>query len=135
MRGCKCAMSTKALRKSLPSCSSSAVLCCAVRAGQVSMRQKMITTTMAISSATSVKATGHEIRPEFRDFDIERWTLNVGRLFAQALIEHEHPPSSIYGAAGEHEQEQEERERISLKKLPPPTPDRREGRLFPPEQS
>jgi len=59
----------------------------------------------------------------------------LGVCFAQALIEHEHPPSSIYGAAGEHEQEQEERERISLKKLPPPTPDRREGRLFPPEQS
>jgi hypothetical protein len=34
------------------------------------------------------------------------------------------------------EQEQEESaERFNSKKLPPPTPDRREGRLFPPEQS
>src|SRR5436190_15737243 len=106
MRGCKCAMSIKALRKSLPSFSSSAVLCCAVRAGQVSMRQKMIRTTMAISSATSVKATGHEIRPEITDFDIERWMLGVS--FAQALIEQE------------QEQEQEDRERISPQKITAP---------------
>jgi hypothetical protein len=44
-----------------------------VRAGQVSMRQKMITANVAISSATSVKATGHETRPEIAEFDIERW--------------------------------------------------------------
>src|SRR5207248_6105373 len=123
MRGCKCAMSTKALRKSLPSVSSSAVLCCAVRAGQVSIRQKMITTTMAIDSATNVKASGHEIRPEITDFGIGRWSLSV--CFTEALIEHEH----------EREQEQEEPADFAPKKLPPPTPDRREGRLFPPEQS
>jgi hypothetical protein len=49
----------------------------------------------------------------------------LGVSSAQAVIEHEH----------EHEQEQEERAEFRRKKLPPPTPDRREGRLFPPEQS
>jgi len=37
-------------------------------------------------------------------------------------------------ARADHEQE-ESGERFYPKKLPPPTPDRREGRLFPPEQS
>jgi hypothetical protein len=37
-------------------------------------------------------------------------------------------------ARADYEQE-ESGERLSPKKLPPPTPDRREGRLFPPEQS
>jgi hypothetical protein len=31
--------------------------------------------------------------------------------------------------------QEESGERFYPKKLPPPTPDRREGRLFPPEQS
>jgi hypothetical protein len=50
--------------------------------------------------------------------------LGVRRLFySEALIEHEHPPSSNYGVAGEHEQEQEERGRISPKKnYRPPRP-------------
>jgi hypothetical protein len=70
-----------------------------------------------------MNASGQEIRPEIADFDIERWALGV--CFAEALIEHEQA----------HEQEQEETAKCRLKKLPPPTPDRREGRLFPPEQS
>jgi hypothetical protein len=81
-----------------------------------------------MSSATSVKATGHEIRPEITDFDMKRWTLSVGR-FVQAVIEQEQ----------EHEQDQEYEYEESMdfvrKKVPPPTPDRHEGRLFPPEQS
>jgi hypothetical protein len=64
MRGCKCAMSIKALRKSLPSFSSSAVLCCAVRAGQVSMRQKITVTTIATMMAIKVNASGQEMRPD-----------------------------------------------------------------------
>src|SRR5437016_2808023 len=103
-------MSMKAARKSLPSFSSSAVLCCAVRVGQVSIRQKMITTTMAIDSATNVKATGHEIRPEITDFDIGRCTLSV--CFTEALIEHDH----------EHEQEQEEPADFAPKNYRPPHP-------------
>ena len=76
-------------------------------------------------SAKSVNAVGHVTRPEFADFNIGRWTLCVERFF-QALIEQER----------EHEQEQEEKGRFSApKKVPPPTPDGREGRLFPPEQS
>jgi hypothetical protein len=51
----------------------------------------------------------------------------LGVSFAQALIEHEQEHGQ--------EHEQEERAEFGLKKLPPPTPDRREGRLFPPEQS
>jgi hypothetical protein len=64
MRGCKCAMSIKAARKSLPSFSSWAVLCCAVRAGQVSMRQKMTTTAMAMMNAIKAIASGQEMRPD-----------------------------------------------------------------------
>jgi hypothetical protein len=56
------------------------VLCRAIRAGQVSMRKKMIRITIATMNAISVNATGQEIRPEIADFDIERWTLSVGRL-------------------------------------------------------
>jgi hypothetical protein len=57
-------MSIKALRKSLPSFSSSAVLCCAVRAGQVSMRQKMIMNAIATMMAIKVNASGQEMRPD-----------------------------------------------------------------------
>jgi hypothetical protein len=49
-----------------------------------------------MSRATSVKATGHEIRPEIADFDMKRWMLSVDR-FVQAVIEQEL----------EHEQDQE----------------------------
>ena len=69
--------------------------------------------------AIKVNASGQEMRPEIAGFDIERWRLGVG--FAHALIE--------------HEQGQEKEAEFRPKKLPPPTPDRREGRLFPPEQS
>src|SRR5947207_11226450 len=58
--------------QSLPNFSSSAVLCRAVRAGQVSRRTKMITTTTAMMSAISANAVGQEIRPESADLDIER---------------------------------------------------------------
>ena len=48
---------------------------------------------------------------------------------SNVVIEHEQ----------EHEQEKENENENETdyipKKLPPPTPDRREGRLFPPEQS
>jgi hypothetical protein len=37
---------------------------------------------MAISSATSVKATGHEILPEITDFDIERWAFVLLSLYS-----------------------------------------------------
>ena len=76
-----------------------------------------------MESATKVNASGQEMRPDLADFDIERWTLGV--CFAEALIEHEQ----------KHEQEHEEGAEFPSKKLPPPTPDRREGWLFPPEQS
>jgi hypothetical protein len=72
-------MSMKAARKSLPTLSSSTVLCRAVRAGQVSTRKKMMTTAIARINAISVNASGQEIRAEISDFDIERWTLGVGR--------------------------------------------------------
>jgi hypothetical protein len=65
----------------------------------------MRTTTAAISSATSVSAAGQETRPDVADFDIGRWALSVGRFL------------------------------FVPKKIPPPTPEGREGRLFPPEQS
>ena|SRR6266700_3754925 len=105
MRGCKCATSIKADLKSLPSLSNSLVPCAAVRAGQLSRRRKTMMTTAAIMSARSVNAIGHENRPDSADFDMERWKLNVGRFL------------------------------FTPKKVPPPTPDGREGRLFPPEQS
>jgi len=54
----------KALRKSLPSFSSSAVLCCAVRAGQVSMRQKMITTTNGDDERDQSDCERQEMRPD-----------------------------------------------------------------------
>src|SRR6266478_7071339 len=120
MRGCRFAMSMKAARRSFHNRSSSAVLSRAVRAGQVSRRTKI---TMIIVATMSVNAIGHVTRPEFADFNIGRWTLCVERFF-QALIEQEH----------DHEQEERGR-RLSAKKVPPPTPDGREGRLFPPEQS
>jgi hypothetical protein len=118
-------MSTNAERRSLPSLSSSDVLCRAVRAGQLSKRKKMIKIVVATVSATSVNATGHATRYWFADFDIGRSTFRVDRFCSDAIEQEQ-----------DHEQEQEEsRERLCPKKLPPPTPDRREGRLFPPEQS
>ena len=66
----------------------------------------MKTMTAATMSATKANAAGQENRPQVADFDIGRWTLSVERLL-----------------------------RFSPKKIPPPTPEGREGRLFPPEQS
>jgi hypothetical protein len=118
-------MSTNAARRFLPSLSSSAVLCRAVRAGQLSKRKKMIKIVIPMVSATRVNAIGHATRYGFADFDIGRWTFGVERFRSDATEQEQ-----------DHEQEQEESgKRLSPKKLPPPTPDRREGRLFPPEQS
>src|SRR6266540_2026550 len=129
MRGCRCAMSMKAERKSLPSLSSSRALCRAVRAGQVSTRKKMTKATTAMISAMSANAAGQSTCPDLADFDIGvgRWALSVERFsFAQAVIEQEHG----------HRQEQEERgQTSSAKNYRPPRPIGREGRLFPPEQS
>src|SRR5262245_49922179 len=113
-------MSINAARRFLPRRSSSAVLCRAVRAGQVSKRKKMIRIVAPIMSAKSVSAIGHTIRYRFADFDIKGWPLSV----------------SVHAIEQEQDHEQEESgERWSPEKLPPPTPDRHEGRLFPPEQS
>jgi hypothetical protein len=80
----------------------------------------MIRIVAPIMSATSVSAIGHAIRYRFADFDIKGWPLSV----------------SVHAIEQEQDHEQEEsRERGGPKKLPPPTPDRHEGRLFPPEQS
>src|SRR5215472_16139830 len=124
MRGCKCAISTKAVPKFFPSFSSSAALCRAVRSGQLSKRTKMITIVIATMRATTVNAIGHETRCDFAEFDIGCLTLSVS-VSSQPAIEQEH----------DRQQEQKETgRRFACKKLPPPTPDRREGRLFPPEQ-
>jgi hypothetical protein len=59
---------------------------------------------------------------------VQHYTFDPAALgvFFSGAIEQEH----------DHEEEQEEiRMTFCRKKLPPPTPDRREGRLFPPEQS
>src|SRR3954453_20745672 len=115
-----------AARKSLPSRSSSVVLCRAVRAGQLSRRKKATMTTIATMSAINVKATGQERRPGLDDFNMGDWTLGTERLLG----------------SGGNRARARARARASTntpgcvyKKLPPPTPDRREGRLFPPEQS
>src|SRR4030095_17098462 len=70
-------MSMNAARIVLPSLSSSAVLCRAVRAGQLSKRKKMISIVVPMMSATSVNAIGHATRYGFADFDIGRSTLTV----------------------------------------------------------
>src|SRR2546423_3728630 len=113
-------MSMNAERKFLPSLSSSAVLCRAVRAGQLSKRKEMTTTTIAEISAIRANAIGHATRCGFADFDIGGSALSV--LF--------HTQSSKSRSRARRK-----RGRFSPKKLPPPTPERREGRLFPPEQS
>jgi len=105
IRGCKCAMSMKAARTSRPNFSSPAVLWAAVRAGQLSTRRKIIRVIAARMSTTSVTAIGQANRPRTAAFEIECWTFSVGRFL------------------------------FRFKKVPPPTPDGREGRLFPPEQS
>src|SRR2546423_2533311 len=79
MRGCKCAMSMKAERKSLPRRSKSSVPWPMVRAGQVSKRQKMKMPAAARINMTNVSATGQEERPPVSEFDIGCWTLGVER--------------------------------------------------------
>src|SRR5262245_11114955 len=78
-------MSTNAARKFLPSLSSSAVLCRAVRAGQLSKRKKMIKLVVPIISATIVSAIGHAMRDPFADFDIGRSTLGVERFCSDGI--------------------------------------------------
>ena len=75
--GCKCVISINAARRFLPRRSSSAVLCRAVRAGQVSKRKKMIRIVAPIMSAISVSAIGHAMRHRLADFDIRGWALSV----------------------------------------------------------
>src|SRR5215831_9151554 len=100
-------MSINAARRFFPRRSSSAVLCRAVRAGQVSKRKKMIRIVAPITSATSVSAIGHAIRYWFADFDIKGWPLSV----SVDAIEQEQ----------DHEQE-ESRERGGPKNYRPPRP-------------
>jgi hypothetical protein len=96
------------------------VLCRAVRAGQLSKREKMIKIVIAMVSATSVNAIGHDTRYGFADFDIGRSALTV---------------SVQTQSSKSRSRARRKRRTFGAKKLPPPTPDRREGRLFPPEQS
>jgi hypothetical protein len=67
----------KAARTLLPSLSNSAVLCRAVRAGQLSKRKRMIRTTIPRMRAISVNASGHATRCWFADFDIVRSALSA----------------------------------------------------------
>src|SRR5215471_15263984 len=97
IRGCKCAMSINAARRFFPSLSSSAVLCRAVRPGQLSKRKKMIKIVVPILSATSVSAIGHAMRYRFSDFDIGRSTLGAERFCSEAIEQ-----------AQDHGQEQEQ---------------------------
>src|SRR5262245_5947292 len=113
-------MSMNAARRFLPSLSSSAVLCRAVRAGQLSKRKKMIKIVAPIISATTASAIGHATRYGLADFDIGR---SGSTVFIQTQSSRDRS-----GASGK-------RRTFGAKKLPPPTSDRREGRLFPPEQS
>src|SRR3954454_22958721 len=70
-------MSTKAERRFLPSLSSSAVLCRAVRAGQLSKRKKTTRMVVAMISATSVNAIGHATRCGIPNLDIGRSALST----------------------------------------------------------
>src|SRR2546423_12803353 len=79
MRGCKCAMAIEAAPKFLPNFSSAAVLCCAVRAGQLSTLKKITTIVIETMRATTMTAIGHEIRRGFAEFDIGYVTLSVER--------------------------------------------------------
>src|SRR4029077_19629180 len=113
-------MSSNGVRRSFQSLSSSAVLCRAVRAGQLSKRKKMTKIVIAIVRAISVNAIGHATRYGFVDFDIGRCALTV---------------SVQTQSSKSRSRARRKRRTFGSKKLPPPTPDRREGRLFPPEQS
>jgi hypothetical protein len=71
-------------------------------------------------SASNVKATDHESRPETREFDIESRSTND-----ECRINDEWRKKGRFIILSN----------FVIKKVPPPTPDGREGRLFPPEQS
>src|ERR1700754_4087360 len=106
--GCKCATSINAALKSRT-----------VRAGQVSIRQKMAITTTAMMRATTMNAIG---QAERRGRGGDSAFIEVGNI--------EHPISNV---------ERMGKFRRSIfalfpaKKIPPPMPDGHEGRLFPPE--
>jgi hypothetical protein len=59
--------------------------------------------------------------------DLERWAFS----FIQAMIDQEHEQEQDRSKSKSKKKEPD----FVCKKLPPPTPDGREGRLFPPEQS
>src|SRR5438046_1315028 len=86
-------MSMNAERKFLPSLSSSAVLCRAVRAGQLSKRKEMTTTTIAEISAIRANAIGHATRCGFADFDIGGSALSVLFTRNRARADHEQEES------------------------------------------
>src|SRR5205085_2213657 len=98
IRGCKWAMSMNAERKSLPRRSKSSVLWPIVRAGQLSSRQKMKTPAAMTINTTNVNAAGQENRPDVSEFRI--WMFDV----------------EYWAFSSNHP-----------KKVPPPTPDGREG--------
>src|ERR1700730_6102402 len=138
IRGSKCPILIKAERKSRPRRSRSAVPWVSVRAGQLSNRRKIITTTAATMSATSVNATGQEIRPRVRNFEIGPsrtgicWKFIRSAPASLSATPAALPCTSLVPLAPFRVG------RLLLlvpKKVPPPTPDGREGRLFPPEQS
>ena len=76
-------------------------------------------------SAISVNASGHDTRARF---DREWRSTNDERRSNDKAQTLNHESNSLANPAPEPR-------RSYPKKLPPPTPDGREGRLFPPEQS
>src|SRR5438477_3682333 len=86
-------MSTNAERRLLPSLSSSAVLCRAVRAGQLSKRKKMTTTTIAKISAIRANAIGHATRCGFAEFDIRNSAFSVLFTRNRARADHDQEES------------------------------------------
>src|SRR5439155_19803784 len=107
-----------------PSLYRSAVLCRGVRDGQVCDRKKMIRTTLAKMSAIRANARGHQRLYSFPELSIGCSPFGVERLSSTRQ-------SSKTLITSKNEEEGV----CPPKKLPPPTPDGREGRLFPPEQS
>jgi hypothetical protein len=66
------------------------------------------------------------------DAELLIWALDVRRSALSVSVQMKSSKSTIMSKSKNQE---ESGERFYPKKLPPPTPDRREGRLFPPEQS
>src|SRR5437762_10253868 len=120
-------MSMKAARRSLPNFSSSALPCFAVRDGQVSMRKKITTVTIATINAISVKASGQETRAKC---DWERQSTNDEcRINDEAQILNDESNSIFRFRI------QSGLRHLWPKNYRPPHPIECEGRLFPPEQS